>query len=461
MGSKRERLGNNRERLADIETKEGDVLDTIQDTRNRIRNSREIPGWVEELTQEALERFEGMPWPTPQEEEWRRTDVTDIDFRRFRPQNQPRQRLAKDTLPNASLDKGSDIGSAIAGQAVYVDSQLIGLNQGKEFKEDGVVLMGLEEALGRYEALLRPILREDLLDSIDNRFQAWHFTLLGPGLFLYIPPFVEISEPFVFEFNESGQGHLSSLRVVVVLDRGARAKVIQKTVGTDDQEVFCNSGMDIRLGESAGLEMYRMQGLNEHSLCVSHDVASVSRDASLRCFDAFFGGKLLKSRFECNLEDRGCEADLQGIYFARHQQHMDIRSIQRHRAPQATSRAFYKGAVRDAARAVYQGLIEVSPLAAKTDAYLTNKNLILNDGARADSIPSLKINTNDVKCSHGSTTGRISDEELFYLMSRGLARSEAEVMLIQAYFEELLQGVPEALGHQLRKTIQSRLEERD
>jgi Fe-S cluster assembly protein SufD len=368
--------------------------------------------------------------------------------------------LVKDTPTVAAPDKGADIESKIAGQAVFADSQLVALDQRREWKERGVVLMGLEEALGRREALLRPILREDL-DSIDNRFQAWHFSLLGPGLFLYIPPFVEIQEPFIFEFNESDQEHLSSLRVVVVLDRGARARVIQKTVGTGEQEMLCNSGMDIRLGESAGLDIYRLQGLNEHSLCISHDVASLSRDSSLRCFDAFFGGRLLKSRLECNLEDRGCEANLQGIYFARHQQHMDIRSIQRHRAPQTNSRAFYKGAISDAGRAVYQGLIEVSPLAAKTDAYLTNKNLILNDGARADSIPSLKINTNDVKCSHGSTTGRISDEEVFYLMSRGLARSEAEGMLIQGYFEELSEGVPEALRDHLHRIIQSRLEERD
>jgi Fe-S cluster assembly protein SufD len=283
--------------------------------------------------------------------------------------------------------------------------------------------------------------------------------MLADGFFLYVPPFVEIHEPFVIESFEGRSDRLSSLRSVVVLDRGARAKVIQKSIGAGNEELISNTSMHLRVGESAGLQIYRMQDLSESCICVSHDRASVLRDGSLRSMDAVFGGRLVKSRFECNLEDRGSEANLHGIYFAHRHQHMDISSVQRHRAPQTGSRAFYKGAVRDSGRAVYLGLIEVSPLAAKTDAYLTNKNLILNDGARADSIPSLKINTNDVRCSHGSTTGRINDEEVFYLMSRGLKRSEAEAMLIQGYFEELLEGAPENVGEHLRGVILSRLGE--
>jgi Fe-S cluster assembly protein SufD len=136
---------------------------------------------------------------------------------------------------------------------------------------------------------------------------------------------------------------------------------------------------------------------------------------------------------------------------------MDIRTVQRHRAPSTTSRAFYKGALKDRSRAIYQGLIEVSPGAAKTDAFLTDRNLILNDGARADSIPSLRIDTNDVKCSHGSTTGKIDEAQVFYLMSRGLARAEAERMLTLGYFEELLASVPESLAEELRGLIERRI----
>jgi len=132
---------------------------------------------------------------------------------------------------------------------------------------------------------------------------------------------------------------------------------------------------------------------------------------------------------------------------------MDVRTVQQHKAPNTYSRAVYKGAVRESARAIYQGLIHVLPDAQKTDAYLTNKNLILDEGARADSIPSLKIETNDVKCSHGSTTGKVQDSELFYLMSRGLTRQDATELIIMSYFQELIELAPDHVKADLTQEI--------
>ena len=142
-----------------------------------------------------------------------------------------------------------------------------------------------------------------------------------------------------------------------------------------------------------------------------------------------------------------------GIYLAHGGQHMDVRTVQQHKAPNTYSRAVYKGVVRESARAIYQGLIHVLPLAQKTDAYLTNKNLIMDDGARADSIPSLKIETNDVKCSHGSTTGKVQEDELFYLMSRGLTRKDATELIIMSYFQDLIDLAPDHVKANLTQEI--------
>jgi Fe-S cluster assembly protein SufD len=217
--------------------------------------------------------------------------------------------------------------------------------------------------------------------------------------------------------------------------------------------------MDLVVGEAAGLELYHLQDLPIRSLGFAHGTARVARDGHLLTFEAALGTGLLKSRLDCSLDGPGSEAFLHGIYLSRAHQHMDIRTVQRHRAPNATSRAFYKGAVKDNSRSIYQGLIEVTPAASKTDAFLTDRNLILNDGARADSIPSLRIDTNDVKCSHGSTTGKIDPAHLFYLMTRGLTRSEAERMLIQGYFEELLEGALPRFAEALRKLVDARIGE--
>jgi Fe-S cluster assembly protein SufD len=149
--------------------------------------------------------------------------------------------------------------------------------------------------------------------------------------------------------------------------------------------------------------------------------------------------------------------ELDGLYFTHADQHMDLRTVQRHEAPTAYSRTIYKGPLRDEGRSVYQGLIRVEENASGTDAYLTNNNLVLNDGARSDSIPSLQIGTNDVRCSHGSTTGRIDPLQLFYLMSRGYKESEAVEMLIEGFFDEIVAKLPEILRDELRETIAQRV----
>jgi Fe-S cluster assembly protein SufD len=128
-----------------------------------------------------------------------------------------------------------------------------------------------------------------------------------------------------------------------------------------------------------------------------------------------------------------------------------------HRAPHTTSRAFYRGAVRDESHAIYQGLIQVDHEAAGTDAYLTNKNLILSDEARADSIPSLNIKTDDVRCSHGSTTGKLDENQLFYLRTRGYTEAEAKRMLVEGYFEDLILQTPELVHEELRELIMERI----
>jgi Fe-S cluster assembly protein SufD len=340
----------------------------------------------------------------------------------------------------------------------------------EEWSKRGVSALSLDEADPDSIPRLTEILCRGL-DEADNRFQAWHYNQLSHGVYLYVPGFVEVDTPILLDFvegeidGERGDGTglqegapkgLSSPHVVVVLDRGARATVIQRTYSADGAELLCNAGLDLYVSQAADLSYFHLQNLNERSLYFNHGTVSVAQDARLEHLDALIGGRLLKSRLECALNGRGSDADLNGLYFARERQHMDIRTVQRHRSDHADSRAFYKGAVRDGARTIYQGLIDVSPHAAKTDAYLTNKNLILNDGARADSIPSLKIDTNDVKCSHGSTTGRIDEQEAFYLMSRGYSKTEAETMLIQGYFEELLSDTPAVFGDEVRRLIQAR-----
>jgi Fe-S cluster assembly protein SufD len=221
--------------------------------------------------------------------------------------------------------------------------------------------------------------------------------------------------------------------------------------------MLCNAVVDIRLADAAGLQIWEQQELAPADLYIRHVCARVGRDSSLRHFDAEFGGRWAKTRVDCSLDGPGSEAFLDGAYYCGAGQHMDLRTVQRHQSPKATSRAVYKGAVASGGRSVFQGLIEVAPGASGTDAWLTNRNLILGEGARSDSIPTLKIGNNDVKCSHGSTTGRLNAEELFYLESRGLSAADAKEMLVIGYFEDILTPAPESFKDGALAAIKGRL----
>jgi Fe-S cluster assembly protein SufD len=321
----------------------------------------------------------------------------------------------------------------------------------------GVRLLSLKSALEEYEDQLAPIFQGSLL-AADNRFAAWHASAWSHGVFLSVPPFVETEDLFVIEFIESGNWMLTSPRVVVFLGDGSRATVMQRTRSSrDEEELLCNSGLELKAGDGAALRYVEGQALGKRSLHFRHSRAELGRDASLRHLDVTIGGRLVKTRFDCGLNGAGAEAFLDGAYFCGQGQHMDLRTVQRHRAPSAMSRATYKGAIDSGGRTVFQGLIEVSEGASGTDAYLSNRNLILGDAARADSIPTLQIGNNDVRCSHGSTTGQLREEEIFYLVSRGLSPRDARELLVIGYFEEILNAAPPSFSEDALAAIRARL----
>ena len=407
---------------------------------------RHEPAWMRDLRAKAREKFDAMSWPTTSDEEWRRTDVSGIDALSFVP-----------TSGAAAKARAAGIDGA-AGVLRFESGRCVESAVSDKLEKSGVRLVSLEEALEGFERPLADIF-DEAIDAADDRFGAWHYASWSHGAFLTIPSGLEIAEPFIIEFTESGVGALSVPHVVVSLGEGARASVIQRIGGVPgaQERILCNAGLDLLLSDAAGLKYFEAQDLGSQSLYFRNARARGGRDSSLRHFDAAFGGRLVKSRVESGLAGRGAEAFLDGVYFCGSGQHMDLRTVQRHHSPSATSRAYYKGAVASGGRTVFQGLIEVDTGASGTDAYLTNRNLILGDGARSDSIPTLKIGNNDVRCSHGSTSGRLSEEELFYLESRGLSRRDAREMLVVGYFEDLLDKAPDLFKEGALERIRARM----
>ncbi|HTX72478.1 MAG TPA: Fe-S cluster assembly protein SufD [Rectinemataceae bacterium] len=392
---------------------------------------------MSELRREAAERFTQMPWPSTSVEEWRRTDVGSLDLLSYR------------SHPGLSASGGGATGGA-TGSAMGGVSETLA--------ERGVTILPLSSALAAHEGELRSV----LLDSwslVADRIEAWQFAEWNSGYFVSIPQGVVIEQPIVLEVEGGGPGLLSAPRVVVMLGEGARATIIEHLGAGPEHAGLCNAALDIVLGPGADLGYFEAQELDARALYFRNSRIRLAADARLRHFAAQLGGRLVKTRVDCSLDGLGAEALLDGAYYCGRNQHMDLRTVQRHRARKGMSRANYKGAVDTGGTAVYQGLIDVGTGASGTDAYLASKSLILGDGARSDSLPTLQIGNNDVRCSHGSTTGRLSEEELFYLESRGFSAAAAKEMLVTGYFEELIGSTPADFGERAMERIRGRLAE--
>lgn len=399
---------------------------------------------AEDVQTPARRRFDELDWPTPQEEEWRRTDVTAFPFEEFTQHHDRTAPYLDGPRPLTGIERTATF--RFAGNRVVSSSESVDLaGLGVEFAviaPDG----------GAPQSVVHMLAAEPLT----NRIEAWHYALPMHGAYLKVPRGVKLSLPLLVEHAESGSSHLANPHLSILVEDGASVEVIHYVRSNEDR-LLCNLGLDASIGDGASLSLVSVLDLGSQTTGFAHRNTTLGRDARFNHFEMVLGGKLTKTRNLVSLRGQGAEADLHGAYFGVEESHHDLRTVQYHQAPHTRSRAFYKGAVRDSARTVYQGLIEVDHEARQTDAYLSNRNLVLNDGARADSIPSLKIRTNEVKCSHGSTTGRVDEEQLFYLMSRGFPETEARRAIIEGYFEDVTRHAPEASREELMDRIAGRL----
>ena len=416
---------------------------------------RSEPEWMRSIRKEAMNRFVADPWPTTEVEEWRRTDISSYDFDEYSFSSESGE-LASIDLPDDAAALVRFDGSHCSGAAVQ-----------PSVAEKGVVVTGLVEAAGGragdevarlVEGKAGPLMREGLARA-DNRIQTWHYSTITHGVFIYLPRGVVVEDPIYIDFQENGDGRLAVPHVVLFAEQESSAMIVQTTGDSGEGEILYNEGTDCYIDSAADVRFMSIQNLNIDSTVFSFGAGSLQRDGSFQHYVCNFGGMLTKSRFDCTLDGPGSLVRLNGLYFPYQDQQMDMRTVQHHRAPHAESRTYYKGAVRDEAHSIYQGLIEVAPNATQTDAYLTNKNLIMNDGARADSIPTLQINTDDVSCSHGSSTGKLEPLHLFYLQARGYSRVEAEETLLMGFFDDIIDKAPERIQDELRQLVSHRVHE--
>ena len=400
------------------------------------------PDWLIERRLEALARFESLPWPDQSIEAWKYTDLKGFDLGAFDPL--PDAHSAAPTLddvPGEVLSAIGDVGER-AGFAVQLDADVVHLSVDPALTAKGVVFGTIAGTAAAYADPVKDALGFAGVSASEEKFATLAGAFGGGGAYIYVPRGVEIALPLQSFRWITASGVAVFPRTVIVAEEGANVTYIDHyKSGPLDGPALAAGLVEIYAHPASNVSYLAVQDWAPSVYHFSIQRGIVQRDATLRSLAATLGGHLSRSVVESILDGPGSHSEMLGVYFADSDQHFDHRSLQEHRAPNSSSDLYYKGALTGRSRAVYSGLIHIAKEAQKVDSWQANRNLILSDEAKADSIPYLEIEANDVRCAHGASVGPPDPEQAFYLESRGLGHDEAEHLIVKGFFQEILDRV--------------------
>src|SRR5919199_433280 len=415
------------------------------------------PAWLTEKRISAWRTFEKTPMPTLRDEAWRYTDISDVRIEDFIPYAPSPDASSVRDLPEAvqTLIKEGEQNSALL---VQHNSETAYSRVDEELARKGVVFADLHTALEEHEDLIMERLF-GLVPMDYDKFAALNAAAFSGGSFLYVPRGVDVEVPIQSYRWLDVTGSIMP-RTLVMVEEGASVTYIDEYASAENEELaFSNGAVELFVGEGSSLRYVSLQHWERNVLHFNTIRSRTGKDATIKSLVVSLGSQLSRTNVEAGLEAPGSDSEMLGLYFADSDQLLDHHTLQDHIAPNAHSDLLYKGALRDESLAVFSGLIRVEPGAQKTDAYQTNRNLILGtDEAMAVSLPNLEIMADDVKCSHGSTTGQVDETELFYLMSRGIPRREAEKLVVFGFFGEVTSRIPlRGLKEKLDRAIEGKI----
>jgi Fe-S cluster assembly protein SufD len=413
------------------------------------------PDWLVQRRVAAAEHLGVVTWPTPAEEIWRYSRIDELDLARYRP-------FTVDELgaPGDERAPGGGPWAAEAGthaaMLVVRDGRVVRHECDAGLEAKGVRICDIAtcdvETLG------------DLLgrasSATADAFTTLHDAFLAGGAFVHVPPGVVIEDPILVLHWSEGDGRASFPHTLVFLGENAEATVLER-FGSPRTDHLVDAVTELIVDDHARLRYLSVQQHGPHTWHLGFQRADLGRDATVKTSAVALGGDYARLRSEARLGGQGGESDQLAVYFGDGDQMLDFRTLQDHNAPFTRSDLLFKGAVEDEARSVYSGLVRLRKPAQKANAFQTNRNLVLTEGARAESIPNLEIEANDVRCSHASTVGPIDDDQLYYLESRGIEPEQAERLIVLGFFDDVFARLPVgALTRGLRASVVDKLEHR-
>ena len=406
-----------------------------------------LPAWWIARKRAAYARFAALPMPSRTDELWRFSNIATLTLDGF-------------TLPAAATAvPHSPIGIPKAAKLVFANGRLFSrqpLSAGLSAR--GVIVDTLQNALVHHEALVRAHLLVQPPKLGSPKFCALHEAFLADGAFISVPRDVQLDLPIGIFSYALGATTAVFPHTLVIAGENARVSVVEYFGSGDDTEAqFAAGANDLYAGHGAQIAYIGKQDWSHRALSFQSNSTVVRRDARVQSLNLHLGARQARHESLSQLAAPGAFSEMLALTVAEAGQEFDQRTLQIHQAPNTKSDLLYKNALRGTAKTIFSGLIIVDPDAQKTDAYQSNRNLMLSDDAEACSLPGLEIQANDVRCTHGATSSRIDPEQEFYLQSRGIAKEAADELLTFGFFEEVLNRlVNDDLHEALRTLIQTK-----
>lgn len=407
------------------------AVEKLSDTLNE-------PEWMREFRLQAFELFESLPMPTTNDEAWRRTNLRRFKLEKFSPS------INGDAATDAEIPAflGNQLTEdKVGGNMLQIDGVVRQYELSDALKAQGVIFCDMHTAVSEHPELVQKYFMTEGVKPDEGKFAAMHGAFWRGGTFLYVPKNVKAAAP-LHSVLWSASGKTFS-HTLVVLEDGAEAVFMDEYAsGGGENQALHNGAIELLVGDNANLIYAGLQDFATNLWQFNHERGRVGRDGKLDWVTSMMGSRLTKAFQTLELDRPGAWGRMSGIFFTNGRQHLDLDTQQNHNAEETVSDLLYKGALREKSRTVWQGMIKALPGAQKIDGFQANRNLMLDRSSRADSIPGLEIEADDVRCTHASAIGRLDEEEIFYLMSRGIPRETAVKMSVQGFFDPLMRRIP-------------------
>lgn len=387
----------------------------------------------------AWSAFKKLSLPDTTLEAWRRTDIHNLPADKFKFAAEG----AFDDLPPVREDLLRPLTADQHGGQIVLMPGGVKVELDEKLAQKGVIFTDLRTAEEKHPDLLAKMMGKTV-NVEEGKFSALAGAFAQNGVVLYVPKGVTVDEPLHSVLWGPGTDVAHISHILVLVEEGASVTYVHESASPDLKGAnSMHAGLvEIQVMQGASLKFVELQSWGRHVWNFSHERARVERGGNLDWIFGAIGSRLTKNFSELDLAGEGAQGRMSGFYFTDGDQHLDHDTQQNHLAPHTTSDLLFKGALKGKSRSVWQGMIYVAPGAQRTDGYQANRNLVLSDAARADSIPGLEILADDVRCTHGATVGKLEQEPLFYLKSRGIPQAEAEKIVVEGFFDPIFQRIP-------------------